>query len=234
MKMKNKEADQITAKQKHKENLKHARRIEPDLTRPVAELNERPSILIFCEGKNTEPSYFNQFRLSFATLKSNGEGHNTISLVQRAKQISNEKNYDQIWCVFDKDDFNDNDFNRAIMMAEAENFGAAYSNQAFEYWLILHFDDHQGGRINRNRYNKRINELLNQFNLTYEGNGSKLVDESFFELLNGVDDKTNKKRVELAISRAERNYNSSRNKSPAKAESTTTVFRLVKELLKYV
>lgn len=31
---------------------------------------------------------------------------------------------------FDKDDFNDIDFNYAI------------SNQAFEYWLILHFDDH--------------------------------------------------------------------------------------------
>ena len=114
---------------------------------------ERPTILIVCEGENTEPSYFSQFKLSTATIKAIGEGYNTVSLVNRALKLSKEKSYDQVWCVFDKDDFSVNNFNNAITLSEANNFGVAYSNQAFEYWLILHFDDHQGGGMHRDDYN---------------------------------------------------------------------------------
>lgn len=234
MKMKNKKAEQIAAKQRHKEQLKAKRRSEPNLGRPIAELIEKPSILIVCEGKNTEPSYFNQFRLSSATVKSVGEGYNTISLVNRTIQLSEKQKYDQVWCVFDKDDFDENDFNNAIQIAQSREFGVAYSNQSFEYWLILHFDDHQGGGMHRNGYDNKINELLKPFGVTYDGNGNKIVTENFFELLDGIDIKTNKKRVDLAIARATRNYDQFDHKNPAKEESSTTVFRLVEELLKYL
>lgn len=234
MKMKDKKAEQKAAKQKHREQLKALRRKEPSLERPVAELTEKPSILIVCEGENTEPSYFNQFRITSAKVKSVGEGYNTISLVNRALALSQQGNYDQVWCVFDKDDFNDNDFNSAIQIAVANNFGVAYSNQSFEYWLILHFNDHQGGGMHRDSYNDKINEHLKPFKVTYDGNGTKLIEEDFFELLDGIDDKTSRKRAELAIDRAERNYNHFDHTNPAREESSTTVFRLVRELLKYV
>ena len=234
MKMKDKRAEQIAAKQKHREQLKAQRRKEPSLERPVAELTEKPSILIVCEGENTEPSYFNQFRITSAKVKFVGEGYNTVSLVNRALELAQQGNYDKVWCVFDKDDFRDEDFNSAIQIAEANNFGLAYSNQAFEYWLILHFNDHQGGGMHRDSYNDRINELLKPFKVSYDGNGSKIISEDFFELLDGIDSKTNRKRVELAVVRAERNYNQLDHLNPAKEESSTTVFRLVKELLKYV
>jgi hypothetical protein len=234
MKMKDKKAEQKTAKQKHLEQLKAQRRKEPSLERPVAELTEKPSILIVCEGENTEPSYFNQFRITSAKVKSVGEGYNTISLVNRALALSQQGNYDQVWCVFDKDDFNDNDFNSAIQIAVANNFGVAYSNQSFEYWLILHFNDHQGGGMHRDSYNDKINEHLKPFKVTYDGNGTKLIEEDFFELLDGIDDKASRKRAELAIDRAERNYNHFDHTNPAREESSTTVFRLVRELLKYV
>ena len=234
MKMKDKKAEQKAAKQKHLEQLKAQRRKEPSLERPVAELTEKPSILIVCEGENTEPSYFNQFRITSAKVKSVGEGYNTVSLVNRALALTQQGNCDQVWCVFDKDDFNDNDFNSAIQIALANNFGVAYSNQSFEYWLILHFNDHQGGGMHRDNYNDKINEHLKPFKVTYDGNGTKLIEEDFFELLEGVDEKTNRKRVELAIVRAERNYNSFDHTNPAREESSTTVFRLVRELLKYV
>lgn len=233
MKMKNKRAEQIAAKQKNREQLKAQRRKEPNLERPIAILTEKPSILIVCEGENTEPSYFNQFRITSAKVKSVGEGYNTISLVNRAIVLAQHGNYDQIWCVFDKDDFLDNDFNAAIKIAEANNIGVAYSNQSFEYWLILHFNDHQGGGMHRDDYNDKINELLKPFNISYDGNGSKLIEEDFFELLDGIDIKTSKKRLDLAIIRAERNYNQFDHINPAKEESSTTVFRLVRELLKY-
>jgi hypothetical protein len=234
MKMKNKRAEKIAAKQKHREQLKAQRRKEPSLERPVAELAEKPYILIVCEGENTEPSYFNQFRITSAKVKSVGEGYNTVSLVNRALDLAQQGNYDKVWCVFDKDDFKDDYFNSAIQIAEASNFGVAYSNQSFEYWLILHFNDHQGGGMHRYDYNDKINELLKPFKVSYDGKGSKLISEGFFDLLDGIDIKTNRKRVELAIVRAERNYNQLDHINPAKEESSTTVFRLVGELLKYV
>lgn len=237
--MKNKKADQIASKKAHKESLKTKRRVEPTLERGEANITERPTILIVCEGENTEPSYFRQFKLSSATIKPVGEGYNTISLVKRAIQLSKEKFYDQVWCVFDADPkpYNQNqakNFNDAIELADKKGLGIAYSNQAFEYWLILHLDDHQGGGMKRSDYNNKINKLLKQFGLTYEGEESKIITEEIFEVLDGVDKKTNKERKRLAISRAERNYDLFDHTNPAKEESSTTVFKLVAELLKYV
>jgi len=234
MKMKNKKSEQLIARQKHREALKLKRRNEPSFERNKPSLNQKPTILIVCEGKNTEPSYFRQFRLSTATIKPVGEGYNTLSLVNRAVQLSKEKEYEQVWCVFDKDDFDKDDFNNAILIAESNKFGVAYSNQAFEYWLILHFDDHQGGGMDRKDYNSKINSLLKPFNLNYDGNKSKIISEEIFELLDGYDDKTGKERKLLAIERAIRNYNQFDKINPSVEESSTTVFRLVEELIKYI
>ena len=239
MKMKNKKAEQIVTKKAHKESLKTRRRAEPLLERSEAKILERPTILIVCEGENTEPSYFRQFKLSSATIKPVGEGYNTISLVKRALHLSKEKSYEQVWCVFDADPKPDNpkhakNFNDAVKLAERKGFGVAYSIQAFEYWLILHFDDHQGGGMNRNDYNNKINQLLKPFGLTYDGESNKIITEEIFELLDGIDKKTNKERKRLAIYRAARNYDLFDHFNPSNEESSTTVFRLVEELLKYV
>lgn len=234
MRMKDKKAEQAIDKEKHREQLKAKRRTETSFERPTPVLTEKPTILIVCEGKNTEPSYFNQFRLSSATIEPVGEGYNTISLVNRAIQISNQNSYEQVWCVFDKDDFSNVDFNNAISVAEANGFGVAYSNQAFEYWILLHFNDHQGGGMHRDEYNNKLNESLKAFDVLYDGKKSKIVTEEIFDLLDGVDDRTGKERKILAIERAKRNYDRFEHNNPAIEESSTTVFRLVSELLKYL
>ena len=127
MKTKNKKAEQFADRQKHKEQLRAKRRTEPNLERAVAKLPENPSILIVCEGKNTEPSYFNQFRVLSATVKSVGTGYNTISLVNKTIRFASQEKYDQVWCVFDADPKPDNpnqaqNFNEAIKLAEKHNF----------------------------------------------------------------------------------------------------------------
>ncbi len=239
MKMKDKKSEQITAKKKHFESLKEKRRKEPKIQRIEPFKQEKPTILIVCEGENTEPSYFKQFKLSSATIEPIGEGYNTVSLVKRAVVFSRQKEYDQVWCVFDADPKPDNpnqakNFNEAVRLAEKNKFGVAYSNQAFEYWLILHFDDHQGGNMERTDYNSRINALLKPWGIIYNGEGCKVISEDFFEILDGLDEKTNKERKQLAIERSKRNYEKFDHKNLAKEESTTTVFRLVEELIKYV
>ena len=82
--------------------------------------------------------------------------------------------------------------------------------------------------------NDKINRWLKPYRVVYDGNGCKRIEEDFFELLDGVDVKTGRKRVEMAIARAERNFGQFDHANPAKEESSTTVFRLVQELLKYV
>jgi hypothetical protein len=234
MKMRNKRGEQIERKKRHLESLRTAkakRRGEPALERPEPTRIEKPVILVVCEGENTEPSYFRQFRLASATIKAVGEGYNTVSLVNRAEQLAAEGNFEQVWCVFDKDDFPDNDFNNAIAMAAGKGFHAAYSNQAFEYWFILHFEDHQGGGMHRSEYADKINDYLRPFGIVFDDN-SKIITEEIFSILEGIDQQTGISRTRLALQRAERIYDRLDHNSPAKEESSTTVFKLVDEILK--
>ena len=46
--------------------------------------NPKKSFLIICEGENTEPDYFNAFRLTSATVKAVGKGLGTMNLVKEA------------------------------------------------------------------------------------------------------------------------------------------------------
>ncbi|WP_293785699.1 RloB family protein [uncultured Pedobacter sp.] len=184
-------------------------------------------------AKITEPSYFNQFKLASATVEALGKGYNTLACVKHAIHLSQKKKYDQIWCVFDKDDFPNSDFNDAIKLAKTNGLKVAYSNMSFEYWMILHFDDHQGGGMHRSRYDEVINKHLKPFHLEYEGEDSKLVTQDIFDVLMSKGPKTETDRVLLAIERAKRNYELFDHTSPANEESSTTVFELVDELLKY-
>jgi hypothetical protein len=237
MKMKNKQVVQATARKERKNALaavKISRRSEPVLERAAPIIMEKPTILIVCEGKNTEPSYFLHFKLTSAKIKAIGKGYNTLSLVNQAIELQQKGNYDQVWCVFDKDNSSDVSFNKTIELAAYKDFGIAYSNQAFEYWLILHFEDHQGGGMSRREYDATINAYIKPMGAYYDGNGNKKISESFWEILNGQNDSTGLSRRDLAITRSKRNYDLFDHISPAKEESSTTVFRLVEEILKYI
>ncbi|QJD81624.1 RloB family protein [Spirosoma rhododendri] len=226
----------LETEQRQKRRL--AKRKPFSLTRndPATDVSLR--LLIISEGVNTEVSYFRQFEQPTIRVKAVGTGFNTVSLVRRAEQIRDEeaakgRHYDQVWCVFDKDDFPAQDFNEAVRLAE-QLFGpgrVAYSNQAFEYWLLLHFLDHQGGAMHRRQYDARLNECLNPFGVQYDGQASKLVSNEFFDLLLAIDPKTDKPRVRQAISRAERLDERYDHSNPAMEDSSTTVFRLVKVIL---
>ena len=238
--MKNKKEEQIILRKQHKDTLKINRRSAPLLEREKSNIDKKPSILIYCDGKNTEPSYFNSFGLSFVTCF--GEGMNTLTTVKKAIALRKKKAYDEVWCVFDADPKPSNpqqasNFNKAVALAQKSNINIAYSNQAFEYWLILHFNDHQGGKMNRTDYNSEINKFLKPFGTTYQGESSKFITNEIFEILDGIDEKNNIERKKLAINRAERNYNLhylDNHQNPAGAESSTTVFKLVRRLLGFL
>ena len=88
--------------------------------------------------------------------------------------------------------------------------------------------------MHRKDYDDKINALLKPYNLWYDSKNSKIINEDFFELLDGIDEKTTKERKQLGIERAYRNFNRNNHDTSAKAESSTTVFRLVEEIVKYL
>lgn len=84
--------------------------------------------LIVCEGKQTEPNYFNGLKQEINKKYGNkvdvlipnidvkGTGMNTTSLVKYTQKIINysHKIYGQVCVVFEKDDYNDEQFDSAI------------------------------------------------------------------------------------------------------------------------
>ena len=67
-------------------------------------------------------------------------------LVKHAKSLVSQADYypkdgDQLWCVFDCDDNKDSELQAAISYAEKHGYKIAYSNPAFEYWYLLHFEN---------------------------------------------------------------------------------------------
>lgn len=85
----------------------HARRARSWSTRTVGTRDLIPSFLIVCEGEKTEPNYFRRFRVpaEVARIDVQGIGANTVSLVRKAIALRDAGDYDQTWCVFDRDSF---------------------------------------------------------------------------------------------------------------------------------
>jgi len=235
--MRSKNSDERQNKERHKEELRAAkerRRNGPVLKAKEPTIQESPIVLIVCDGENTEPNYFDQLRFRSVTVKTVGEGYNTLSLVKRAIQLQQKGNYEKVWVVFDKDDFGDEAFHKAIRLAEQNDFGIAWSNQSFEYWLILHFEDHQGGGLHRDNYGDKINRYIEP-EAHYDSEGSKAISEDFFDQLESIDPKTGRLRRELAVNRAKRNheYWVAGGHRAAKMESCTLVYGLIDYLMDF-
>ena len=185
----------------------------------------KQSFLIVCEGEKTEPDYFKAFRMTAATIKAVGQAMNTITLVNKAISIreadqKRKRVYDQCWVVFDKDNFPAKDFNQAIQLAEKNGFRVAYSNQAFEYWFLLHYNLYTGA-IHRNQYKDMLTRLTGMPYSKSEGYGAVM-----YNLLLS--------RQQQAINNAETVLAEISRGNPAEEESSTTVQRLVSELNKYL
>ena len=89
---------------------------------------------------------------------------NTDSLVQYAIDRKEEavrlgEPFNEIWCVFDRDSFPAQNFNRAFQIAQSHGISMAWANEAFEIWYLLHFNYHDTG-LSRTVYGERLCALL--------------------------------------------------------------------------
>lgn len=143
--------------------------------------------LIVCEGKQTEPNYFNGLRkkinekygskvdVLIPSIEVKGTGKNTTDLVNYTDKYVNyaNKRYGQVWVVFDKDDYSNEQFNQAIKNCD---YNVAWSNPNFELWILSHLK----------RVSRVISkdEILDELNKEFQKNGLgtyKKNDDKIFE-----------------------------------------------------
>ncbi len=109
-------------------------------------------VLIVCEGEKAEPNYFraliDDLQLNTANIKiaKNTAGSSPRNVVDTGKkEYKNEKDYDAVYCVFDKDQHPS--YAEALDIIRREKargkrgcpMHAITSVPCFEFWLLLHF-----------------------------------------------------------------------------------------------
>lgn len=103
-------------------------------------------ILIVCNGVRTEPRYFDGLRCHARgrafKVKVISKGVSPRQLVEHAAGLQRQEpdQFDEVWCVFDVDEF---DVAEAVAAAKRSGIEVAASNPCFELWLLLHHSDHR-------------------------------------------------------------------------------------------
>lgn len=184
--------------------------------------------LIVCEGKETEPNYFRYFKEKIqekyrdsVVIKIEGEGKNTLSLVDEAIRWKNRAilDYSQVWCVFDKDNFTDDQFNQACQKAKENDIFTAYSVENFELWFVLHFE-YQQSALTRDQYTSKMELYLNGYAKNDKHIYHKIVAA-------GGEEKR-------AISFARKLDDVGRDLPPSQRNPSTNVFKLVEQLNRFI
>lgn len=104
-------------------------------------------IRVHTEGE-TERDYLKIWNLQNKKIRLKfGSRGSPLKLVKDAikdisKPPSGENDYDEIWCVFDKNTHPD--FEKAVLKANTHDIPTAISNPCFELWLLLHYQDQKG------------------------------------------------------------------------------------------
>lgn len=173
-------------------------------------------ILIICCGETEE--YFKGFNIDLGKvrIKTITQPENPTSIIKYAMKLRENDTYRKIWCVFDKDEFQD--FDEAILLGKKEKIGVAFSNQAFEYWYILHYE-----RANRSIDRKQYSAILAR----HIDRPYNKLELDMYTLL--------KDKMDFAIENAKVIHQLHKKDGglPSSWESCTTVYQLVEELLKW-
>lgn len=234
--------------------------IKPDDTRHEDTI---PTFIIFCEDDASEPTYFEFFETDIIKINCIRGQRSKLSNVYNVIDYCNLKEYFEpikesksklkesapfIWCVFDSDKKGENNehhnFNTSIDTAQNLGFKVAWSNDAFELWILLHFEDvDPKNEIFKHRmaYYDRLTEI---FKSLPEPNGmlSVALTHPQFNYKDGLKSQKKfssivlpeiKSKIKTAISRAKvlEEYFTLKNILPHEKAPCTLVHHLIEELI---
>jgi hypothetical protein len=189
--------------------------------RPLGERRYRKLFVISSEGTKTEPRYFELVNQSInsgvlvKTIKDRRYDSSPSQVLKRMKEyLKNESTQGpyEAWLVVDKDRWQDRQLDELLRWSrQKDHYGLALSNPAFEYWLLLHFED--GDNI---RSSRECSERLKRHLPGYD---------------KGIDArKITRERIEAAIERAQKRDTPPCDDWPRHTGST--VYRLVANIRK--
>ena len=159
---------------KHSENKKEQSRLQEKMKKRQKQMEIPllpPYTYIISEGTKTEPYYIgtiaervNEKYREYSTGKRiivEGTGRNTKSLLEYARNTV-DKNFPQaeeVWLMYDKDDFPEDNFDNTQHSAEdrmdKRKYRVAWSNECIELWFLLHFQE-VTSNIGRDKYIERL------------------------------------------------------------------------------
>lgn len=213
---------------------------EQKMLKRLARQDYQKLYLIFTEGTKTEPAYFAGFKRAIEAnadarilIEIVGVGEATTKLMPFAIEFAEKYEIEnaEIWLVSDKDDFPDAQFNAMVQQcARADGrkwknnyWHAAWSNECFELWFLLHFSFYQAA-ASRQEYYRMLNAQFKKMGLgKYEKNADRL-----FEIM------SEKGNPRLAIMYARKLYEEKKSLLPSRAKPCTAVYLLVQELARYL
>jgi hypothetical protein len=152
-------------------------------------------VLIVCEGRETEPNYFEEIRQEYriptahwAILPSDyGTGPEKVVAYAESK-AGRDGSWDEVYCIFDRDDHAH--YHEAIRSAHAIDgklrteepaapirFAAVPSVPCFELWFLLHFE-----AVTREDTRDAIARRLKAFIPEYEKNLADMFSRTRGEL----------------------------------------------------
>ena len=207
--------------------------------RDVGTIPMLPSYMyIVSEGTETEPNYISGFAKKInkkckdyglgKRIVVRGTGRNTRGLLDFARDEV-EKEFpmaQEVWLMYDKDDFPYDDFDNTQKSAEEKTdkrrYRVAWSNECIELWFLLHFQELHSN-IGRDAYKAKLNEHFREA-------GYPKYEKNMKNIFAVLEDKT-----DTAIKRAKRQYEEYRKDDPpSKRCPATRVYELVQELKKYL
>lgn len=179
-------------------------------------------VLIACEDTKSSKLYFSKmikdYGLRGKVVFAKHIGTNPMKVLEAIKNhLTEDSNFDEKWIVIDKDSYSRAEFNGAIDSAKALGINVAYANEAYELWILLHFEN-QRAFIDRVHLNKKLKALID-----YEKNN-----EFIYEIIKSKQREAIKRSKELIQHFISINGSS----NPYDDNPSNTIFELVESLEK--
>lgn len=105
----------------------------------------RPLHLFICEDTKSSKFYMEGLGrdkgINIKAENANGTSpENVLKSAKDKQKLFTDKEVVQIYCLFDKDDCEDNKFNKVVAQCKKAGFTPAISIPCYEYWLLLHLN----------------------------------------------------------------------------------------------
>ncbi|HIQ93971.1 TPA: RloB domain-containing protein [Candidatus Ventrenecus stercoripullorum] len=184
--------------------------------------------------RKRKPNYFNELKkkinekfgnkvnVLMPNIEVKGTRRNTVDLVKYTQKYVNHssKVYGQVWVVFDKDDYSDEQFNKAV---ENCDYNACWSNPNFELWLLSHLKK-------VTKYVSKDN-ILDELNKEFQRNGLGEYNKNDADIFKKI---TKDGKIHCVIKNYEYMENLNEDGQLSERNPMTKVYKIVSELTEYL